>query len=175
MQWSEFEAACLDVLDYSGNIGGAWRRLDKDLRGWVCLEDMDQDSAAILESFKTWAESSFGSVQRAFQAMDADRGGGLTFEELKRACRRLGWNGQPRVLFDCIVSSERAPGGRARQLMWKDLAFLNMWVAKNAADIEAHSKVIESLWQELFETSRDRKCSASSRGSRRPTATSAAA
>jgi len=159
-------------LGYAGNIGGAWRGLDKNLRGWVCLEDMDQASAAIVESFKEWAETSFGSVQRAFQAMDTDNGGSLTLTELKIACRRLKWSGSPKVLFESM-----AYGGR--HLTMKDLAFLNTWVCKNPANMEAHTKVMDSLWQELFDAPRAgklpaRSWSAGSRSRKRLVATNSA-
>merc|ERR1712232_133514 len=77
-------------------------------------------------SFKAWAEDHFGSVELAFKAMDVDGSGFLTFSELRRACQKLNWQGEIRLVFVCLDVELGA--GKMRRLSYKEIAFLDSWL-----------------------------------------------
>jgi hypothetical protein len=114
-------------MNFKGNIGAAWRWLDADLSGWISLHEVDPPSSALLHSFKDWADANFGSVRLAFQALDADGGGTLSFSELRRACRKWRWEGEVRLLFDCLDIDSDGPG--RRQISVHEISFLDEWEA----------------------------------------------
>jgi len=130
VSWTEFRQAC-KRLKFPGNIGGAWRALDDKLSGWISLAEVDANSAQLLNSFKEWAETNFGSVQRAFKALDTDGGGTLTYSELRRACQKLKWQGEVRLLFDCLDTDGKRTGQGTdqgkRSISYKEIAFLDTW------------------------------------------------
>lgn len=121
--WAEFVAACAKV-GFRGNVGGAWRYLDKDVSGTITLHEFDVESAELLASFKEWIEEKFGSVEFAFRQIDSDGSGSLMYTELRRSCKRLQWAGDVQVLFDCL-DIDTSPGKRT--LSYKELAFLDNW------------------------------------------------
>mmetsp|Transcript_60067 Transcript_60067/g.143083 ORF Transcript_60067/g.143083 Transcript_60067/m.143083 type:complete len:886 (+) Transcript_60067:152-2809(+) len=133
VSWIEFENAC-EQVKFRGNVSGAWRCLDKDSNGSISLTEYDPPSADLLGSFKEWAEENFGSVERMFKAIDTDGSGQLSFPELRRACRNGRWQGDVRLLFDCLdidsSGNERIGGGdkKRRTLSYKEIAFLDAWV-----------------------------------------------
>eukprot|EP00746_Dinoflagellata_sp_MGD_P163452 gnl/MRDRNA2_/MRDRNA2_91494_c0_seq1.p1 gnl/MRDRNA2_/MRDRNA2_91494_c0~~gnl/MRDRNA2_/MRDRNA2_91494_c0_seq1.p1 ORF type:complete len:781 (-),score=132.85 gnl/MRDRNA2_/MRDRNA2_91494_c0_seq1:157-2499(-) len=126
VSWREFKTAS-EKLNFKGNIGGAWRWLDTDLSGWISLQEVDPPSFELLQSFKNWADANFGSVRLAFQALDADGGGTLSFSELRRACRKWRWEGEVRLLFDCLDIDSDGPG--RRQISVHEISFLDNWEA----------------------------------------------
>merc|ERR1712166_811723 len=50
LSWQEFCDAC-KRLKFAGNMGGAWRWLDKELVGWISLAAVDMEASDILHSF----------------------------------------------------------------------------------------------------------------------------
>mmetsp|Transcript_28364 Transcript_28364/g.90243 ORF Transcript_28364/g.90243 Transcript_28364/m.90243 type:complete len:725 (-) Transcript_28364:174-2348(-) len=123
VSWAEFQDAC-DRVGFTGNRGGVWRYLDKNLSGSISLTEYDAPSAELLLSFKEWLDQSFGSVEYALKSMDTDGSGSLTFSELKRACKRLQWKGDVRQLFLCL-DVDTTPG--VRSLSYSEIAFLDSW------------------------------------------------
>mmetsp|Transcript_27110 Transcript_27110/g.47907 ORF Transcript_27110/g.47907 Transcript_27110/m.47907 type:complete len:238 (-) Transcript_27110:95-808(-) len=96
------------------------------------MREYDPDSEELLTSFKEWADSNFGSVRHCFKALDSDRSGSVTYPELKRACHKMKWLGNVRMLFDCLDldSGDRrnrdvATGKRAISL--EEISFLDTW------------------------------------------------
>mmetsp|Transcript_123420 Transcript_123420/g.356800 ORF Transcript_123420/g.356800 Transcript_123420/m.356800 type:complete len:747 (+) Transcript_123420:149-2389(+) len=122
--WPEFLAASKKV-GFSGNVGGAWRHLDADTSGSISLQEYDSESADLLASFKEWIETHFGCVEFAFRTMDTDGSGSVCFSELRRACNRLGYQGNVRQIFE-FLDIDVEPGKRT--LSYKELAFLDNWV-----------------------------------------------
>eukprot|EP00928_Gymnodinium_smaydae_P060023 TRINITY_DN4356_c0_g2_i2.p1 TRINITY_DN4356_c0_g2~~TRINITY_DN4356_c0_g2_i2.p1 ORF type:complete len:957 (-),score=233.64 TRINITY_DN4356_c0_g2_i2:284-3154(-) len=105
LSWFEFKKACQKIgFD---RIGEAWRALDKDLSGTITMREYDPDSAHMLRSFKEWAELNYGSVKHCLKVLDSDRDGHITFSELNRACQKLHWTGDARLLFDCLDTDRR--------------------------------------------------------------------
>jgi len=121
--WEEFEAMC-DEVGFEGNRGGAWRMLDTDVSGAITLQEWHPESAELLMSFKTWMDNNWGSVKFAFQMLDTDNSGSVTFSELRRACKRRGWLGSVKPLFECL-DIKMIPGERT--LSYRDLRFLDHW------------------------------------------------
>jgi len=120
--WIEFKKAC-DKVGFDGNIGGAWRYLDSDLMGGISMQEYDPPSAALLLSFKTWSDDTFGSAQIAFQALDEDKNGSVSLAEFRKACRTQGWKGDSLLLFQCLKPQDENSKG----LLCKDLMFLDSW------------------------------------------------
>eukprot|EP00403_Amphidinium_massartii_P048930 CAMPEP_0178463440 /NCGR_PEP_ID=MMETSP0689_2-20121128/50334_1 /TAXON_ID=160604 /ORGANISM="Amphidinium massartii, Strain CS-259" /LENGTH=741 /DNA_ID=CAMNT_0020090323 /DNA_START=32 /DNA_END=2254 /DNA_ORIENTATION=- len=127
VSWMEFKHGA-EKLKYKGNAVGAWRHLDKDLSGTISMKEYDPESADLLLSFKTWAEEHFGSVETAFKGLDDDGSGSLSLSELRKACKRLRWHGDVKLLFDCLDldgDTSGHPGKRTLQL--KEVSFLDSW------------------------------------------------
>lgn len=124
VSWSEFVQAA-ERLRFRGNVAGAWRALDIDLSGWISMNEIDPQTHHLLVSFKHWAEHNFGSVGCAFRSLDKDNSKSLTFSEIRRACRQLNWEGDPRELFDALDASGSTPDEPRRQIDFDEIAFLD--------------------------------------------------
>eukprot|EP00419_Tripos_fusus_P027926 CAMPEP_0172699432 /NCGR_PEP_ID=MMETSP1074-20121228/30181_1 /TAXON_ID=2916 /ORGANISM="Ceratium fusus, Strain PA161109" /LENGTH=532 /DNA_ID=CAMNT_0013520633 /DNA_START=116 /DNA_END=1711 /DNA_ORIENTATION=+ len=127
--WRQFMAAC-KRLRFRGDPGAAWRCLDKDVDGVICLRDFDKASAEVLGSFKSWADEKFGSVELAFKALDTNGSGTLTCTEFKQACSKLKWSGDVQPLLDCLglgVGEEEHGKGNKLSLTVAGIAFLDSW------------------------------------------------
>mmetsp|Transcript_72018 Transcript_72018/g.154131 ORF Transcript_72018/g.154131 Transcript_72018/m.154131 type:complete len:791 (+) Transcript_72018:91-2463(+) len=138
VSWDEFRQACRTVK-FLGNAAGAWRVLDADMSCAISLTEYDPESAEILSSFKEWAETNFGSIKHCFRALDMDRSGTLTFAEMKRACHKMRWKGDVRVLFDCLDVDRKKGGEDAKRSISKEeVAFLDTWtVIPSQEELEA--------------------------------------
>jgi len=123
VSWSEFKAGAAAV-GFKGNVPGAWRVLDDNVSGTITLQEFDGPSSELLQSFKEWLDTNYGSVEFAFKQIDTDGSGSLTCNELKRACKRMNWEGDVQNLFNCLAI-ENVPGKRS--LSSQDLAFLDTW------------------------------------------------
>mmetsp|Transcript_4925 Transcript_4925/g.11494 ORF Transcript_4925/g.11494 Transcript_4925/m.11494 type:complete len:633 (-) Transcript_4925:87-1985(-) len=124
VSWDEFKGACRRV-GFQGNVGGAWRALDHDLSGNITLREFDEPSAKILTSFKAWCDLHYGSFEHLFKSMDRDRSGGVSFSELRRACKHGGWKGNVHVLFKCLDLDSHSDGQKTIEL--EELLFLDSW------------------------------------------------
>lgn len=126
VSWNEFKAAA-ETIRFTGNVAGAWRVLDVDFSGYISLREFDFGGYEHLASFKHWADLNFGSVIRAFHFLDKDRSGGLTFAEVRKACQRLGWTGNPRALFE-LLDTGHASGEPSRYITLNEIDFLDSLV-----------------------------------------------
>mmetsp|Transcript_82656 Transcript_82656/g.267576 ORF Transcript_82656/g.267576 Transcript_82656/m.267576 type:complete len:834 (+) Transcript_82656:224-2725(+) len=129
--WDEFVRIC-DDMDFQGNRGGAWRYLDRDTSGAITLWEWHQESAQLLSTFKDFLDSNFGSVKLAFDRIDTDNSGSVTFSELNRACKRRDYKGNVKVIFKCLDVCV-LPGFRS--LSYKDVSFLDSWEPELNEDI----------------------------------------
>lgn len=118
--WYEFVEAAKQ-LKFHGDVAGAWLALDDDLSGSISLKEIDPASHAVLVQFKRWATQEFGSVRSAFDILDKDRSGELTFAEFSFAVRSYAYNGDLKMLFDCLDY-----GGENR-LQMREVSFLDDW------------------------------------------------
>jgi len=125
VSWIEFKEAC-ERIRFKGNIGGAWRSLNERLASSISMKEYDSASADLLNSFKDWADTNFGSVKLAFKAIDVNNTGKLSYNELKRACQNLKWAGEVRLLFDCLDLDGKLEGGK-RFISMKEVQFLDEW------------------------------------------------
>ncbi|CAE7351012.1 ANKRD50 [Symbiodinium natans] len=85
----------------------------------------DRVSAELLHSFKAWAERFFGSVGRAFAALDADGSGSVSLHELRKACQKRCWAGDVNMLFNCLDVDEGS--GHRATLDVTEVSFLDNW------------------------------------------------
>lgn len=142
LSWSEFKDACR-TIHFDGNAGGAWRALDVDLSGSISMREYDPESAVLLGSFKEWAEVNFGSIPLCFKALDADHSGSITYPELKRACHKLRYQGNIRLLFQCLdVDGKRDAKGDGigrRSISFDEISFLETWEMSLPDDDEISS------------------------------------
>merc|ERR1712217_522431 len=110
-----------------------------------------------------WVEVNFGSIKHCFQCIDSDRSGAVTFTELKRACIKLNWPGDVRLLFFCLdVDPCREAETRKKALRMDEAGFLDSWhvepppaelIAEAAANEPPKPKAISG---ELMRTITDR-------------------
>lgn len=122
-------------------FAGVWRALDSNLDGWVTLAELDPVSHEMVYGFKMWVDTHFGSSRIAFDAIDGDGSGEVTLSELKRACRRLKWEGDVTLLFCCLDSVPYPIGMNKKQIAIsrsqigiypKDVEFLDSYKSENA-------------------------------------------
>lgn len=140
VSWVEFQSACRK-LKFDGSIGGAWRCLDVDVSGTITLREWDPVGAELLGSFKGWAEAHFGSVELAFKAIDKDGSGSITLSDLKQACRRLKWDGDVRLLVQCLGIKGAKDENKAKSLMASDISFIDNWV--DMVDYKGHNPSLD--------------------------------
>lgn len=150
-------------LKFTGNVDGAWRHLDQDVSGTISLSEFDLPSAHILKSFQGWMQSQYGAVEAAFRAMDSDGSGSLSFSELKRACKKGGWDGDVAMIFDCLAIPKQ-PGKRT--MSFKDLEFLDSWMPESVE--EAAERALARSPSMKAIQSRHSPTAASPRGDRSP-------
>jgi len=125
LSWAEFRDACKRIK-FDGNVGACWRALDTDMSGTITMNEYDKESFEILCSFKEWAELNFGSISHCFRQLDEDHSGSVSLKELRHACRKLRWEGDVKLLFDCVNVSHTHNAG-VRCISLHDLAFLDNW------------------------------------------------
>lgn len=140
VSWIEFQEACQRIR-FKGNIGGAWRALNERLASSISMKEYDAASADLLNSFKDWAETNFGSVRLAFKAIDVNNTGKLSYQELKRACQNLKWQGEVRLLFDCLDLDGKLEGGR-RFISMKEVQFLDEWEGDPGLEEQHEDEVV---------------------------------
>merc|ERR1711879_509531 len=59
-------------------------------------------------------------------AIDADKSGAVTFAELKRACFKLNWPGDVRLLFKCLDTDDKLEDHK-KTLSLDEVNFLESW------------------------------------------------
>merc|ERR1712070_370519 len=81
----------LTSLGYSARkLVELWVCLDRDYTGSLSFMEFAPEHALDLARFKHWFETTFGSVQNLFKALDTDGNGRLSIEEFKAACTMKG-------------------------------------------------------------------------------------
>lgn len=80
VNWQEFEAGC-KKLGFRGDVAGAWRALDVQLKGYITLQEIDPSISTSLYDFRVWAELEFGSIRSAFMCFDDDNSKEITQKE----------------------------------------------------------------------------------------------
>lgn len=123
--WQEFQVACSKHLLFTKDVPGAWRALDKDLRGFITLAQIDPMSAESLQSFREWATREFGSVKSAFRVFDVNSNGTVSTNEFKGACRIYNYTGNAGAIFRALDVE------RSYAISIEEVAFLDEW------DVEA--------------------------------------
>eukprot|EP00931_Biecheleriopsis_adriatica_P049673 TRINITY_DN28737_c0_g1_i1.p1 TRINITY_DN28737_c0_g1~~TRINITY_DN28737_c0_g1_i1.p1 ORF type:complete len:664 (+),score=150.59 TRINITY_DN28737_c0_g1_i1:33-2024(+) len=141
--WKEFKDACKKV-NFKGNLGGAWRALDSDLSGNITLREFDEPSANILESFKEWGETNFGSIELLFKSIDADGSNTVTFPELRRACKNGHWKGDVWLLFNALDIDGIRQGGK-RSVCLEEMLFLDSWEPADDEPVESPADQAQAL------------------------------
>lgn len=144
IDWQEFKTAC-QKLKYKGNVAGAWRALDVDLIGKISMKQYDLASATLLASFKEWAEAHFGSIGGCFHTLDTDSSGALTFTELRRACKKFSWEGDVRLLFECLDVDriQDANSDGKRTVSYHEIAFLDSWyIELSEEELKRHERAL---------------------------------
>jgi len=99
--WYEFEQAA-KAIGFTGDVGGAWLDLDKDLSGLIQIREISETAHQTMANFKKWCEDEFGCVRNAFKIFDKDGSGELSYVEFRKACRNYGLQGDIKRLFSCL-------------------------------------------------------------------------
>jgi len=123
--WTEFQIACNKHLQFTGDMPGAWRALDKDLVGYITLAQIDAHSAETLRSFKEWSTKEFGSVRSAFQVFDTNASGDISIKEFQHACRMYDFDGKSAMIFRALDVE------RNYSLSIEEVAFLDDWQSED--------------------------------------------
>jgi hypothetical protein len=128
VSYNEFSAAC-NILLFK-NVAGIWSALDEDKGGSITLEEIDPHGAERLMQFKEWAESTFGSIQRAYRVLDETRSNAMSLSLFKRGLNSFGYKGDAKDLF----ASLKPEGGRHAVLRLEDMKYLASWDAPDTTD-----------------------------------------
>lgn len=160
VSWIEFKEAC-ERIRFKGNIGGAWRALNERLASSISMKEYDSASADLLNSFKDWAETNFGSVKLAFKAIDVNNTGKLSYQELKRACQNLKWQGEVRLLFDCLDLDGKLEGGK-RFISMKEVQFLDEWEGDPGLEEQHEDEIVNQALVSLNAQKRPTRASSAS-------------
>jgi len=100
LQFKEFCSALID-LNFKGNVISLWSELRKNSKDIDCeflrLEDLDKDSAAMLDYFARWCIGVHGGPAETFKAIDTDGSDSLTRDEFAEGLRDLGFFDDPGV------------------------------------------------------------------------------
>lgn len=120
------------------NPAGVWRALDDDASGFISLNEIDQDSADMLLSFKRWAELSFGTLEHMFHVFDKSKSGAFSFPVFKRALRNFGFAGDASVLFKSLKPCDSGKSSKRsmlrNNLTLQDLLYLSTWESDPGKD-----------------------------------------
>eukprot|EP00403_Amphidinium_massartii_P038528 CAMPEP_0178441686 /NCGR_PEP_ID=MMETSP0689_2-20121128/37639_1 /TAXON_ID=160604 /ORGANISM="Amphidinium massartii, Strain CS-259" /LENGTH=687 /DNA_ID=CAMNT_0020064933 /DNA_START=56 /DNA_END=2115 /DNA_ORIENTATION=+ len=103
--WDFFCINCKSV-GFQTDLAGAWRAMDPNLTGAITYSCLDPQGGAVLWDFKRWAETDFGSLPCAFDALDSDGSNRLTFKEFRRSCRIYGYRGDWKLVFKVLDSEQ---------------------------------------------------------------------
>lgn len=144
ISWADFKAGCKKVK-FNGNIAGVWRCLDPALGGYINIKMFDPAGAELLSSFKAWAESHYGSMAQCFKALDVDKSNQVTYSEMKRACYKMNWDGDVRVLFDVLeLDGHRESLTGKRSINLEELGFVESWqVEPSKQEKEREDKALQ--------------------------------
>lgn len=118
--WPTFLKACRKI-GYHGDRAGAWRSLDRDMSGYISLNEIDPLSCETLRQFRAWADQSFGCTRSAFTVFDDDGSNGVSKVEFRKAARIYGYEGDAKDLFDALDVENSG------QLSVEQVAFLDDW------------------------------------------------
>jgi len=129
---------CVSYKDFSNacrllrvqNAPGVWRALDTTTSGFISLKEIDQASADTLSDFKEWAESTFGTIQCAFQVLDTKGENSLSLPLFKRVLRDFRFQGDARTLFQSL---KPVTGNAAKdvRITLEDMRYLSSWNNRN--------------------------------------------
>lgn len=110
LDFKEFCGA-LKEFNYRGDVLALWSDLRRagdndrdDDEEILRLEDLDKESAAILEFFGDWCADTFGGPCEAFKVMDDDGSDSLTREEFSEGLKDLGFFDLPGL--PTLISNE---------------------------------------------------------------------
>lgn len=149
LSFFEFLRACqsLGVSDGARRIFGA---LDVDRSGFISLAEVDAAIAEMMTSLAVTIWSSFGTVEKAWQALFNRRGAlRISFQEFQAAAHELGFRGNAAHLFD-ELASDRASSGMSR----KEFGFLHVWISQGQPD-RIGSEERESRWAKPTKVSQE--------------------
>jgi len=131
VSYKEFNEAC-QVLKFK-NVAGIWSALDEDKGGSITLEEIDPHGAEGLMQFKEWAESTFGSIHRAYRVLDETRSNAMSLSLFKRGLNSFGYKGDAKDLF----TSLKPEGGRHAVLRLDDMKYLASWDPPDSTEKES--------------------------------------
>eukprot|EP00931_Biecheleriopsis_adriatica_P056035 TRINITY_DN33211_c0_g1_i1.p1 TRINITY_DN33211_c0_g1~~TRINITY_DN33211_c0_g1_i1.p1 ORF type:complete len:748 (-),score=149.21 TRINITY_DN33211_c0_g1_i1:24-2267(-) len=136
VNWDEFKDACKHI-GWDRDVPGAWRALDKNMRGFITLQELDPETNNALTEFREFAISQFGSVRSCFHVFDLDESGEITFLEFKHACRVYGFQGHLKPIFRALDSSV------GQTITMDEIAFLDNWTHSIRADEPHDDKEVD--------------------------------
>jgi len=151
--WEEFEAAAKKI-GFRGDLFGAWRSLDDDLSGFITLNEIDKHASELLFDFKNWADEEFGGVRHAFDTLDADGSGEMTFKEFVQATHAYGFQGDAKLLFDALDSN------RNGMVALNEISFMDGWYSPSDTDVkDEETQIVEDQAKEAATKERQIKIS----------------
>eukprot|EP00929_Paragymnodinium_shiwhaense_P114978 TRINITY_DN83541_c0_g1_i1.p1 TRINITY_DN83541_c0_g1~~TRINITY_DN83541_c0_g1_i1.p1 ORF type:complete len:628 (-),score=168.49 TRINITY_DN83541_c0_g1_i1:208-2091(-) len=111
----EFQGA-IRKLRYPGDVEKLWSAIDADGTGIVTFLEYAQADALDLARFKSWCVNKFGSMRKAFEKLDTDRSGAISYHEFISACKTEGIPARLteslRTLFLLLDDPDSSAGGR---------------------------------------------------------------
>ena len=88
---------------FAGNIKQCFLELNIANKGHISLQDLDPETYDTLTNFRKLLLDRYGNYLDAWTAMDKNRNGKIEERELISICRELGYEGDGKHLFRCLV------------------------------------------------------------------------
>lgn len=103
LSFGEFCMA-LRNIGFGGDVKDVWsvlEKADKEGDGFISLRGLDEQTHEAVNSYKEKAQESFGSMLGAWmECLDSHGSGQADEAKFTRHCKDLGWEGNPKLLFN---------------------------------------------------------------------------
>eukprot|EP00931_Biecheleriopsis_adriatica_P099831 TRINITY_DN7460_c0_g1_i1.p1 TRINITY_DN7460_c0_g1~~TRINITY_DN7460_c0_g1_i1.p1 ORF type:complete len:1278 (-),score=287.92 TRINITY_DN7460_c0_g1_i1:32-3865(-) len=124
-------------LGFVGNIQQCFLELDSDGKGHITLKDLDAPAHELLSSFRKLLLDKFGTYIKAWIALDEDRSGSLEKPEVVKACRKIGFEGDAKLLFKLMLDG---PGKKVITMADLDPAAMRAYYRGDLEAMSEHQK-----------------------------------
>mmetsp|Transcript_15704 Transcript_15704/g.28961 ORF Transcript_15704/g.28961 Transcript_15704/m.28961 type:complete len:1214 (+) Transcript_15704:139-3780(+) len=134
LSFGEFCTALRNV-GYGGNVKDAWRGLDTDGDGFICLKEFDPSIHEQIRSYKDIVQVKYGNLLASWlQSFDSGGNGQVDEAAFTKHCQDVGWGGDARSLFQNLKEE------RTRKFLTLRDYDIRAWKAFSRGDMDMVSE-----------------------------------